>query len=249
MNLRPTLLASLLILAACSSSDPHAGHNMPMPTGAPKQLAMQAEEAAGTDIAFTIREKGEVFEDFGVSHTKEMHLLVVRNDLRHFLHVHPSRDVSGVWHVEYEPPAGGTYWIYADFIDKNNVPYTLRLQKEFAGAVGESGVLASEEMQKTVDGFTVTFAPTRTATSTTLTYIVTDGSGNAPMLEDYLAAKAHIVVLSPTGEFYHLHGTETMPGVVEASAEIPLGAMHRAFMQFQVAGKVSTVEFDLPAEK
>jgi hypothetical protein len=220
---------------------------MQMPSGQPKALTMQLEQSVGDSLDFTIRDDSKIFTDFGMSHTKEMHLIVIRDDLQHFSHVHPTRDEKGVWHIDYKPEAGGTYWIYGDFVDASAVPYTLRVTKQFAGDKGVRGVAENEEVKKTVGGFTIAFAPLRTATSTTLNYIITDASGNAPILEDYLAAKAHIVVLSSAGDFYHLHGSEVQPGVIEASDKIPLASFHRAFLQFQVQGKVLTVPFDLTA--
>ncbi len=53
--------------------------------------------------------------DYVRTHTKELHLIVVRRDLSSFQHVHPVRAADGSWSVPLDLPAGGSYRVFADF--------------------------------------------------------------------------------------------------------------------------------------
>jgi hypothetical protein len=210
--------------------------------GQGRDLTVRDEmKEGGGEIAFSILEGKDVFQDFGVSHTKEMHLIVVRNDLRHFAHLHPERDVRGSWHVAYTPPAGGTYWIYADFVDRENNGYTLRFDRTYSGDVGSVGLAKDFARERTVDGVRVKLEPKATGSTVTFTYTLTDEKGKPVQLEEYLGALGHSVLIAPDGDFFHTHPSSERP-VFETT--LRAGTFYRVFIQFQVAGKVLTVSFD-----
>lgn len=245
------LITGSLLLSACAPTTPTAqhggnesessGHQQGITQGSAKLIVR--DQSTDTEIAFSVREGSEVFADYGVSHTKEMHLIVVRDDLQNFRHLHPERDSDGVWRVAFTPLDGGTYWRYADFVDTDEKTYTIRFDKQYPGDPGTYGIAKNSETVKTVDGYRFTFKPTVSDGEMTFTYDITDSEGQPVQLEQYLGAKGHSVLISPSGDFIHTHASEEGDTPVFATS-MPSDDFYRAFTQFQFKGKVVTVNFD-----
>lgn len=229
-----------------STGDEH----MAMQKGSRTLTVQQEKGTDSSDIAFSIRENNQIFTDYGISHTKKMHFIIVRDDLRYFQHVHPVRDTQGIWHIDAKPTVAGTYWFYADFADKDGGSYALRFEKTYPGDKGAYGLSRNFETVKTVDGYRVQLKAVKNAVgdSTTLpiltmTYHVTDAKGNPVAFEEYLGAMGHSILISPTGDFIHMHApmADNDPSF---SAPLPGDSFYRAFTQFQIKGKVVTAVFD-----
>jgi hypothetical protein len=60
--------------------------------------------------------------------------------------------------------------------------------------------------------------------------------------EPYLGARGHSVIISPSAEFIHAHASDEgeLPTFITT---LPSG-FYRMFTQFQINGKVLTVDFD-----
>lgn len=231
-------------------SAPHGadqGHAMHMEhaTGpsADDSLTIEQREIPG-EIAFAVRDGEAVFTDYGVSHTKEMHLLVVRDDLRHFSHIHPERDADGVWHVPFVAPAGGTYWMYADFIGADNSAHTIRFERTYDGDLGQRGVLKNMDTEKIVDGYVVEMRVNSYEDGMMFTFDLRDAkTSEHPILEEYLGAMGHGILLSPTGAFIHTHPSPAGDTLIFHAPKL-VGDFYRVFTQFSVDGTVHTAVFD-----
>ncbi len=236
-------LLSSLILAACAvpSTSPHGGGHIT--TGKHASMLTLQDIGNEEEIAFEILKEGNIFEDYGISHTKEMHLIVVREDLMHFHHLHPERDPEGVWKVPFNAPAGGNYRLYADFVESNQSAHTIRFDRSYQGKKGESGIIKNFERVKTVDGYRIEIQPTVVEGTTSFTYVITDQQGQSPKLEEYLGALGHSVLISSSGDFIHTHPNEGTGMPVFETANLNED-FYRIFTQFQIKGKVMTVEFD-----
>ena len=206
-------------------------------------LTIRQVDVSG-EIAFAIMDGDAVFTDYGVSHTKEMHLLVVRDDLRHFHHVHPERDAEGVWHVPFTPPAGGTYWIYADFIGTDDKPHTIRFTRTLEGDPGERGLSQNFGTEKLVGKYIVELHADPYDQGMLFTVKIRDERyGDAPQLEPYLGAMGHGILLSQEGNFIHTHPSPAGDELVFHTRALT-GGFYRIFAQFQIQGELLTVEFD-----
>jgi hypothetical protein len=70
---------------------------------------------AGT-LEFRILDSdGRAVHDFDEQHGKAMYLMVVRRDLTHYRHLHPSMGPNGTWAAPLEFPQPGPYRVFADF--------------------------------------------------------------------------------------------------------------------------------------
>jgi copper chaperone CopZ len=74
------------------------------PAGQPSELQMMLKSGDGTEI-----------KDFETIHDERVHLVIVRNGLDTFAHLHPQIRSDGHLVVQYTFPIGGTYRLYADF--------------------------------------------------------------------------------------------------------------------------------------
>jgi hypothetical protein len=249
----PLITLSVFIFSACSSQANHTDHQGK--NAEPLPLTLEAQ-STGNDIGVVIRNGDEVFTDYGVTHTKELHLIAVRDDLRHFAHLHPTRDDQGVWRTAFTPPAGGTYRMYADFADKNGQQYTLPFVRVYDQPTGAYGIVKDRTKSKTIGGYTFTFRTEETPDNALmLLYLIKNSNGKIITPQEYLGEKGHSVLLAPDGTYLHTHPVE-MTGVLPreyvgtiAFAITPKRAGHyRVFTQFQIDGKVLTVPFDIGNE-
>lgn len=227
--------------APASTSEPGGGHMESQPEST-RDLQV-IDQSSGNEIAFTVQESNGTFTDYGTSHTKEMHLIVVRDDLQHFSHLHPTRDASGVWRVPYTVPAGGRYWLYADFIEGNEAPHTIRFERIYGSDTGAVGINESNETVKTVDKYRIALETVKTANDVSFTYTITDNDGSPVQLEEYLGARGHSVLISPDGDFIHAHASEEGTNPIFITSDLSEN-FYRAFTQFQIKEKVVTVDFD-----
>ena len=102
-HLTLSLFIGTLLLIACAPTtpttpSPHGGGHAQTSQAEKRNLTVQ-DQGTDNEVAFSVQEGANVFSAYGVSHTKEMHLIVVRNDLQHFQHIHPERDAAGVWRI------------------------------------------------------------------------------------------------------------------------------------------------------
>ncbi len=204
-------------------------------------LYLRDLSGSGT-IAFALREGEKDFAEIGISHTKQMHAIVVRSDLRFFQHLHPERGSDGVWRVAYTPPTDGTYWMYADFVDRDGGTYTIRFDRQY-GTAPTPAPMEDSAVEKVVDGYRITLNAHVDEEEVTFTYHLTDTQGNMVKPEEYLGATGHSVLVSPQGDFIHTHPSDE-PGDPVFRTHLPENDFYRIFTQFQLNGTVITVAFD-----
>lgn len=185
-------------------------------------------------------------------HTKKIHLIVVSDDLSYFDHIHPEYGADGTYKVNTKFPVGGNYTLFADFkpsggnhtVDKLNVNVTG--QKAAERKYGADKLTATSS-----DGFSVTLLPEGGKLETNVqvhlsAVLKQNGKDVDPStLEDYLGAKAHMVVISlKDKEYLHVHpGIENGKFDLHTTFEKP--GLYRGWIQFQSKGKVHTTDFVL----
>jgi hypothetical protein len=197
--------------------------------------------------------------DFEINATKRLHLFVVRDDMSHFQHVHPTAS-DGVWRTRVDIPDGGTYRMYAEFVPpgSTNLMHPIVLGRTFI-VPGDTTYLPMPEPTASVrvGDLTVTRVegaePVARRVPNTLTFAVTDADGDpVDGLEPYLGSYAHISAFNALSlSVTHLHPTQrTDPGAV-APDELTFRARfaergeHRVFLEFQVDGEMHMAPFTL----
>ena len=215
-----------------------------------------ASDTASPDDAVPFRftvtaPDGNPETDYVRTHTKELHLIVVRRDLSSFQHVHPVRAADGSWSVPLDLPAGGSYRVFADFrpagLDRT---LTLGADLSVPGAFAPQALPVANRTTTTGE-YDVTLAGTPVAgrESDLVMSVSRDG---APVndLQPYLGAYGHLVALR-AGDlaFLHTHPAGPIepsePGGpdIEFGTTFPTAGSYRLFLDFRVDGVVRTAAF------
>lgn len=258
-------LAMILFLIGCSSKhdghdskgqaghDPHANHGKdqvitklmiqtdpsPVIAGKPTTLKLMIH---GAD--------GEMVKDFEVVHEKKIHLIIIRDGLDQFAHIHPEVDAAGNATVSYTFPTGGNYWLYADHKPTGkdqstalahvtvggDIPAKPALTPNVPGEIPADGVRAKVAVESVGGG------------EATITFDLTDAAGKpVEGLQPYMGAMGHLVVLSSDGKDYvHAHPTEAKPGTnsrVVFQAHIKKPGLYKGWGQFRLKDTVRVIPF------
>jgi hypothetical protein len=202
---------------------------------------------------------GNKVKGFAITHTKTMHLIVVRKDLAYFQHLHPEFDeTTGIFTLsDLTFPANGSYRIFTDFAlegdtkDQTGTPLAVTLSEDVK--VGSSFVsipLGLEEKNKIFNDMEIALSTTPSqlisGQEELLTFNLMENGKAITDLEEYLGALGHSVILREgTLDFIHAHPVEktTQNGKVEFIVTFPEAGRYKVFTQFQRDGKIITTEF------
>jgi hypothetical protein len=202
--------------------------------------------------------EGTAVTDFEINATKRLHFFLVRDDMSHFQHVHPTVS-DGVWRVVVDIPDGGTYRMYTEFVPpgSTNVMHPIVLGRTFI-VPGDTTYIPMPEPAASVQvgDFTVTRPEGSEAVArrvpSTLTFAITDADGDPVELEPYLGSYAHISAFNALSlSVTHLHPTQLAdpgsppPDELTIRAAFAERGEHRMFLEFQVDGEVYTAPFTL----
>ncbi|WP_433793246.1 hypothetical protein [Actinoplanes sp. CA-252034] len=197
-------------------------------------------------LEFTINGPGGApVTTFAVVHDKPLHLIVARRDLTGYQHLHPAMAPDGTWSVDLTLAEPGVYRMFADFtaqVAGTQVATTLGSDLTVAGDY--SPVTGPDPVRVAItDGLQVEYDGTPATGSTQpLLMTVTDASGNPVAVEPYLGAYGHLVALRQGDLGYvHVHPeTQLVDGRIKFWLAAPSPGTYRMFLDFQVAGRVST---------
>ncbi|MCO8274970.1 copper resistance protein CopC [Actinoplanes sp. TRM 88003] len=189
---------------------------------------------------------------FAVVHDKPLHLVVAGRDLAGFQHLHPTMSADGLWSVPLALPRAGAYRIFADFsvatAEGATTPLVLGVDHHVPGAATGTALPAAAT-RAPAGPFAVTMEGTPQAgTTVPISFRVTRSGAPGPAtLERYLGAYGHLVVLREGDLGYvHVHpDPELADGAIRFNVSVPGAGRYRAFLEFQVAGKVERAEFTL----
>ncbi|HEX8515607.1 MAG TPA: heavy metal-binding domain-containing protein [Bacteroidia bacterium] len=224
-------------------------------------------------MSFIPKIKGKENEQvpLDLHHEKKIHLIIVSNDLSYFEHIHPEFNANGNYdikvlgsgkkftngkgHNETTFENGGDYTAFADYNPSGGNHQLEKISFNVVGKAKPAIVYTKENRVSIVDGYKVELVPDD-GTFYSGKGIHFDGklsengkSIDANTLENYLGAKAHMVIIGASDMSYlhvhpevengnfHLHTTFDKPGI------------YRGWLQFQTNGKLHTAEFTLKVEE
>jgi hypothetical protein len=265
-----TVIVLLVLLVGCSSKqeekhpgshpptgDSHKGHDMSKMGGMAGTLMVKtdpAEVKAGQPTKLSLMmihdAGGAMVTDFEVVHEKRIHLIIVREGLDQFAHIHPAIDSSGSLTVTYAFPTGGKYRLYADYKPVGKDQTTATAEVKVIGDSPPAPDLIPNAPGKVVGtglNADIAIPKARAAEETKITFALLD-SMDKPItdLQPYLGAMGHLVIISADGKLYvHAHAVEgkSASGVVEFAAHFSQAGIYKAWGQFQRAGEVCIVPF------
>jgi hypothetical protein len=193
-----------------------------------------------------IGEGGRPVRDFDVEHTKRMHLIVARDDLTGFQHLHPRMSANGSWTTPVTFTEPGKYRVFADF-KRDGTNQTLARTVTVDGQVERLPLAAPAMTASTSDGYRVQLdADASSAGRPADLAFEISRAGEAVAVDDYLGAKGHLVALRE-GDLAYLH-THPAEGTghadpVRFETEFPTAGSYQLFLQFKHEGEVHTAAF------
>jgi Cu+-exporting ATPase len=235
-------------------------------------VRVPADAVPGRPTTVTIRvtdaANGRAIEDVGRSHEAWMHLIVTRDDLGSFAHVHPTpTGAPGTFAVPVTFPTAGEYTLHAEFKRVGEMADVVATATtRIAGTPVAAQPVRESGRVQVVDGVRVELTgEAESGHRSRLTYRFTDAATGRPIttLRPYLAAAGHVVVKPADGHgFAHEHAEVedadgnpvfALPGQefgpdLDVHAAFPRPGLYRLWGQFRTAdGQVMTTEFTVDA--
>jgi hypothetical protein len=200
----------------------------------PTVFEVGREEAFGVRI---VDRTGREVRNLDEQHEQLMHLIVVRRDLTHYQHLHPSLDEAGSWSVSLTLPKPGVYRAFVDF-SVNGEPLTLGVELTAPGDLRVEPLPSPTNAVRIEGDYDVVLdAETPTAdTGSLLRFRITRGGREVEDLEPYLGALGHLVALREGDVAYlHVHPTGGAGAQIEFHTEFPSQGRYRLFSSLTLA--------------
>ncbi len=241
---------------AVAPKDEHASHGGHVEVEAPRELVIGTDPAepqadALTKLVLQIQgADGTTVKKFEVLHEKLVHLILIREGLDVFDHLHPEVDASGMIVAKHRFSKAGIYHLFADYQPQGKSPALAVGTVIVAGeAEAAAPLVPNSSSVVTVGALKAGITLREDGAATNITYRITDASDKPVAdLEPYLGAMGHLVVVSADGKDYvHSHPVseeQTAPdGTVGFVAHFGKPGLYKAWGQFQREGSVFTVPF------
>jgi hypothetical protein len=199
-----------------------------------------------------------------LQHDKKIHLIVVSKDLSYFDHVHPEPQSDGTYrilvlakktaysrgkfHDETKFARGGDFILFADYLPTGASHQLERIELKVAGEALRAEKYTTERLVSEAGGYEVSLVTEGkffSEGSTQMAAIIRKDGREIPadQLEDFLAAKAHMVMISQDSEHYlHVH-PEVDKGRLSLHTSFGRPGIFRGWLQFKTDGKVHTADF------
>lgn len=217
-----------------------------------------AAPAAGVPAALKLMihdADGSMVRDFEVTHEKLVHLIMVREGLDEFAHVHPTVDDEGNFTISHTFPKAGKYRLYADYKPKGKPASIAKTQLDVKGepspaprlVVNVPGEVSADSLVANIE-----LSNAKGGQEAEVRVLLTNESGQpVEKLEPYLGARGHLVVISDDGnEYVHAHPMDKAgaPNEVVFMAHFPRAGTYKGWGQFQLSGQIRTVPFVVQAQ-
>lgn len=229
----------------------------------------QIDAGKSATLSFTPQIVGRESDQLAldVQHERKIHLIVVSEDLSYFEHIHPVYQADGSYlikvldkgkaltngkgHDETYFAQGGNYTLFADYLPSGGAHQVEKINITVNGPAktavtyhGTTATAKSGDFQMKLDvqeGKWITNAPLHISAALSKQ----NKSIDVNTLENYLGAKAHMVVISLKDKTYlHVH-PDVHNGSFDLHTTFKESGLHRGWIQFQSEGKLYTLDFVL----
>ena len=209
----------------------------------PINLVIDIQDATGKPI-----NKFDIFQE------KIMHLIVVRDDLQFFDHIHPEYKENGRFEVTTNFPESGNYTLFSDYKPAGNKENVSLMNITIPGTVPLPKNLEKFTKTKTISdtkvNLNISEKNIKAGQAVTLSFDLKDQK-NQPIkdLQPYLGEKGHLVIIkssSPltTSDYIHAHAMkDPANGKVEFHTKFPKSGTYKMWMQFNRNGQIKTADF------
>ena len=209
----------------------------------PINLVIDIQDATGKPI-----NKFDIFQE------KIMHLIVVRDDLQFFDHIHPEYKENGRFEVTANFPESGNYTLFSDYKPAGNKENVSLMNITIPGTVPLPKNLEKFTKTKTISdtkvNLNISEKNIKVGQAVTLNFDLKDQK-NQPIkdLQPYLGEKGHLVIVKSSSpltasDYIHAHAMkDATDGKVEFHTQFPKPGTYKMWMQFNRNGQIKTADF------
>jgi hypothetical protein len=197
---------------------------------------------------------GKPVNKFDIFQEKIMHLIVVRDDLQFFDHIHPEYKENGRFEVTANFPESGNYTLFSDYKPAGNKENVSLMNITIPGTVPLPKNLEKFTKTKTISdtkiNLNISEKNIKAGQAVMLSFDLKDNK-NQPIkdLQPYLGEKGHLVIIkssSPltSSDYIHAHAIKNTPdGKIEFHTKFPKPGTYKMWMQFNRNGQIKTADF------
>ncbi len=206
---------------------------------------------AGIPVEFKFRilgPEGEPVTQYHLLHERELHLILVRQDLATFSHLHPTRDADGTWHGDLTLPFPGQYRAFTDIHPADGPELTLMVDLTAPGEWAEEQLPPPSGTARAGDYEVRLAGELKAGFHSELAFHISR-NGQGLDLQPYLGALGHLVALRASDLAYlHVHPLDDSSSeAVRFGVEVPSAGIYRLFLQFQHEDRVHAASFTVVA--
>lgn len=204
-------------------------------------------------LSFTPKIKGKDGDQVAldIEHEKKIHLILVSDDLSLFDHIHPEYQSDGSYTVTEKFPAPGKYKAFADYKPTGGNHVVDKVDIDVKGSAPAAKQFTTDKLSGNSGAYSFKLAPSggRFYSGSTMHIegvVMKDGKEiDANSLENYLGAKAHVVVISMNEkEYLHVHPS-VENGKFDLHTTFDKPGIYRGWVQFNADGKLHTIDFTM----
>jgi hypothetical protein len=190
-----------------------------------------------------------------LQHEKKIHLIVVSEDLSWFNHIHPEYQADGSYTVSETFPAGGKYFLYADYMPSGSTHQLDKIDVTVKGKEVAPKTYSTIKNTAISDAYSVTLRPddSKFIANKAIHFDGVFTKNGTPLdvnkLQNYLGAKGHMVAINTaTKEYVHLH-PEVEGTILHFHTTFENAGTYRVWLQFMADGKLHTTDYLIKVEK
>ncbi|MBD2596434.1 hypothetical protein H6G74_19165 [Nostoc spongiaeforme FACHB-130] len=247
------------------SSSEHQGHSMEHPGNEAKtKITTQAKLTTPknllpnqpVNLVINVQDTvGKSIDKFDTFQEKLMHLIIVREDLATYDHIHPTYKGNGRFEVSANFSTPGNYSLFSDYKPSGQNEALSLMQVKIPGSIPLPKSLEKFEKTKVISNTKVNLDVAnqniQAGKEVTLNFDIKDAANNQPIkdLETYLGEKGHLVIVKSSSpltvnDYIHAHALKnSADGQIKFVTNFPQPGTYKLWMQFQRRGKVDTADF------
>jgi hypothetical protein len=234
-----------VLLAGCAPAGHGGGHGAAGLDDYSVQLhLLPAEPVAGEEatLHFVISRKDGSPVKFDIIHEKPLHVMIIRDDLQNFAHIHADEPAEA-YALPYVFPASGKYRVMAEFSERGNVlavPFDVLVPGEYSAVP-----LAETAREQQVGEYSIILdapAELRAKEHSELSFEVLREGVPVGDLDNFLGEKMHLAVWQE-GLQYFAHAHPGHGAGLPFEVEFPSAGVYKLVGQFRHNGVVQTAEF------
>jgi hypothetical protein len=214
-----------------------------------------------TNLVINIQDaSGKPVTKFDTFQEKDMHLIMVNDDLTFFQHLHPDYKNNGKFEVSAKFPHPGNYVLFSDYKPAGKPERVSVLNLNVPGSIPLPKDLEKFTKSKTLSNTKVTLntSPSnlRVGQEIKVEFDIKDPQSNQSIqdIKPYLGEKGHLVIIKSSSpltksDYIHAHALKNSPpGKIEFMTKFPQKGTYKMWMQFNFQEKVETADFWVSVE-